>query len=280
MPYVFSESKNSFFDEEYLLDVVIPRPPDRLSRQRLLFVFSKKPLKFKGFLLAWMFVYTEGDDFPFRLNIDLFIYDMLISKYKTSKTDQMDQADQGSENQKLYSQSYDSIYQERREPMSQLASLLKPSLVFLDLDFTNREEALTHLAQQMVKQGYAKESYPQAILQREETFPTGLQTNICGVAIPHTDSIHVKMEAVSIARLRQPVCFQMMGMNDQHVPVSLIFMLAIKEAHGQLEMLQELTSIFQNGDSLKGLLQVTSVNDVLHHIQSIGGDDSFERSNP
>jgi PTS system galactitol-specific IIA component len=164
--------------------------------------------------------------------------------------------------------------------MSQLVQLLQPSLVFLDLEFANKEEALNHLAQQMVKQGFAKESYPEAILLREITFPTGLQTNICGVAIPHTDPIHVKLEAVSFSRLRQPVHFQMMGMNDQQVSVSLIFMLAIKEAHGQLEMLQELTSIFQNQDRLKALLQATSAQEALHSLQSIGKDDTFERSNP
>lgn len=164
--------------------------------------------------------------------------------------------------------------------MSQLVQLLQPSLVFLDLTFANKEEALNHLAQQMVKQGYAKESYPQAILEREISFPTGLQTNICGVAIPHADPIHVNLEAVSFARVHQPVRFQMMGMHDQHVSVNLIFMLAIKEAHGQLEMLQELTSIFQNEGRLKALLQATTAQEVLHSLQRIGKDDTLEEANP
>ena len=71
-----------------------------------------------------------------------------------------------------------------KEPME----LLKEKLIFIDVEAKDREEAIGKMAKELYKKGYVKESYINAILDREKVFPTGLPTEEVGVAIPHTDS--------------------------------------------------------------------------------------------
>lgn len=154
--------------------------------------------------------------------------------------------------------------------MSQLVKVLQPSNIYLNVEAKTKEEALLFVAESMKRQGFVKESYPEAVIQREAVFPTGLQTEVCGVAIPHTDTVHVIQEAVGFATLAEPLTFQMMGMNEQQVEVSMIFMLAMKEPHNQLDMLQELTAIFQHPDRLIQLQQAKTIKEVYDLFQSDG----------
>jgi PTS system galactitol-specific IIA component len=152
--------------------------------------------------------------------------------------------------------------------MSQLVKLLHPSNIHLDMEAKTKEEALLFIAEDMKSQGFVKESYPEAVLQREAVFPTGLKTKVCGVAIPHTDTKHVIQEAIYFATLSKPLMFQMMEFNEQQVEVNMIFMLAMKEPHGHLDMLQELVAIFQHPDRMIQLKQAKTIKEVYDSFQS------------
>ena len=54
-------------------------------------------------------------------------------------------------------------------------------------NISSKEEALTYLSDKLIEKGIVKESYKEAILNREKVFPTGLQFEKYGIAIPHTD---------------------------------------------------------------------------------------------
>lgn len=90
-----------------------------------------------------------------------------------------------------------------------------------------------------------KDSFAENVLKREEVFPTGLLINDVGIAIPHTDAEHVNDSQIAFMSLKKPVTFYEMGTADKEISVSLIFMLALKEPHAQLEMLQKLITMFQ-----------------------------------
>ena len=47
-----------------------------------------------------------------------------------------------------------------------------------------------------------------------------------------------------------------MGSTTETVSVSMIFMLALKDAHGHLDMLQKLMTFFQDQEALKALLDL------------------------
>lgn len=128
-------------------------------------------------------------------------------------------------------------------------------------DITDRKQALSYLADSLYKRGDVKESFSEAILDREEHFATGLAINGIGVAIPHTDNQHVIHSKIAVMTLKEPVEFLQMGSLTETVPVKVIFMLALEDAHGHLEMLSKLMEFFQDQKAVKELLAIEATED-------------------
>lgn len=113
---------------------------------------------------------------------------------------------------------------------------------------------LTDLYERLAALGIVKESFKEAILTREANFATGLQVGEIGFAIPHTDSEHVNESQIAIMTLAEPVMFKQMGDHSTLVPVSVVFMLALKESAAHLTMLQTLIELMQNDEVIRELL--------------------------
>ena len=68
---------------------------------------------------------------------------------------------------------------------------VREDLIFIDLDCDSREELIKYISDQMMNVGKVKDTYCNAVLERELIYPTGLNTGDIKVAIPHTDPVHV-----------------------------------------------------------------------------------------
>lgn len=133
---------------------------------------------------------------------------------------------------------------------------ISDELVVLNLEAHTDIEAIDILARHLFDKGVVKESYINAVKEREKVFSTGLPCAEYGVAIPHTDIEHVNQDAVGIAILKNPVKFKMMGTPDIEVDVKMMFMLSLKTPHGQLSFLQALMEIFQDDEALASLVKL------------------------
>ena len=148
--------------------------------------------------------------------------------------------------------------------MSELGKMINPeNIIFLPDNIKTKENVLDNISLLMFRNGYVKESYIEAIKKREDTFPTGLNTKSYGIAIPHVDSKHVNEATIAVGILKEPVEFQEMGAEDIIVPVRIIFMLAIKDPSKQLEVLQAVISLIENGAKIDELVQANDATDVL-----------------
>jgi PTS system galactitol-specific IIA component len=136
--------------------------------------------------------------------------------------------------------------------------LLYEDLILLDYYADNQNELLLQLADVLHKKGFVKESYAEAILQREKEYATGLNTMGIKVAIPHTYPVHVLKPAILVAKLSDPVLFKEMGDGQKDVEAKLIFMLAVTDPEEHLETLSKLMTIFSDGDKLLDLYQTKS----------------------
>ena len=92
------------------------------------------------------------------------------------------------------------------------------------------------------------------------------------VAIPHTDVEHVNKTQVGFMSLDNPVEFIEMGTEDKKIPVRMMFMLALKEAHQQLEMLTKLMDVFQNNELMEKFTKVDNFDDFYELIKEAGLD--------
>ncbi|MCC0782014.1 PTS sugar transporter subunit IIA [Clostridioides sp. ES-S-0108-01] len=144
--------------------------------------------------------------------------------------------------------------------------IISSNLIFKGIEVSNNEDALKFLGQHLFDKQYVKESYIQAVVSREKKYATGLPTEIYGVAIPHTDIVHVNEPGIAIGILDKPVKFIMMGTDDTEIDVKVIFMLAVKEPQEQLQLLEKLMTIFQDESMLNNIVDLNeeSVSDLLN----------------
>lgn len=145
---------------------------------------------------------------------------------------------------------------------------VKPNLIIMDMEASTDEQALDILSNRLFEEGIVKKSYIAAVKAREVEYCTGLQFEEMGIAIPHTDAEHVNDGAIGIGILKQPVSFRFMGMPEVSVHVEIIFMMAIKEAHTQIEFLQALMTIFQTEGRLKAIKDCKTAEEVVDTFQS------------
>lgn len=128
--------------------------------------------------------------------------------------------------------------------------------------YKNNNEALECTAQILLDQGLVKESYLQAIKEREKDFPTGLEFENYSIAIPHTDTRYVNSEAMVINILENPVKFEQMAAEGLYTDVNIITMLAIKNKENQVPYLQALIDIFQDKHKVNKLFECEN-NDII-----------------
>ena len=136
----------------------------------------------------------------------------------------------------------------------------------------SRDEALKMLAEEFMKSGVAKETFFDGILNREKVFPTGLTLNNMCVAIPHTDPEHVNRTQIGFMSLDTPVEFIEMGSDDTKIQVTMLFMLALKEAHQQMDMLMKLMDVFQNDELMERFKAVDNYEEYMGLIKEAGLD--------
>ncbi|MBS5989190.1 PTS sugar transporter subunit IIA [Anaerococcus hydrogenalis] len=128
---------------------------------------------------------------------------------------------------------------------------VREDLIFIDLDCDSREELIKYISDQMMNVGKVKDTYCNAVLERELIYPTGLNTGDIKVAIPHTDPVHVNSAGISVATLKNRVEFKNMEDPNQNIDVDLVFMLAVANPEAQVPLLVKLMGVFSDKELLK-----------------------------
>ena len=144
---------------------------------------------------------------------------------------------------------------------------LDKSVIVPDLEAKTWEDVMKNLGQKLIDAGYTKDSYIDALIAREKDFPTGLDIDGLGVAIPHTDVSHVNKAGIAIGVLKEPVTFIQMGTDDEEVGVKLIFMLAVTDPNAHIDELQRIIEIIQDKKVLEKLFTVTDKETIIEVIK-------------
>lgn len=141
--------------------------------------------------------------------------------------------------------------------------MLDPDLILLNVEAKKSEDVINMLGKIMLSKNYVKDDYIDAVLERERSLPTGLDTKDICVAIPHTDSGHVNASSVGIATLKDPVQFSMMVDPEKKLNIDIVFLLAVKDPNSQIKLLKNLMSVFQNEQLLKNLKSAGNKKEVI-----------------
>lgn len=123
--------------------------------------------------------------------------------------------------------------------------VLNENNILLDRDAETNEEVIRLAVGCLQKNGYVGDNYVDAVLQREQEFPTGLPTEDVLTALPHAFCGDVYKTGVCVVRLNQPVEFRNMGDPDETLSVEMAFVLCnASSGDDHLDDLQELMDCF------------------------------------
>jgi PTS system galactitol-specific IIA component len=144
---------------------------------------------------------------------------------------------------------------------------LNPSLISTNIKAKDFSQVMEEVGTLFIKEGYAKDTYIEALIKRENEFPTGLDIDGIGVAIPHTDVSHVNKAGIGIGVLEEPVTFLQMGTDDEEVQVKLVFMLCITDPNKHIDELQRILEIIQDKEVLSKLIEVKNKEEIINIIR-------------
>jgi activator of the mannose operon (transcriptional antiterminator) len=108
-------------------------------------------------------------------------------------------------------------------PSAYINDILDEELIFKDLTANKASDVIKLMGSALIKKRIVKDSFIDAVIEREKKFPTGLNTPI-PIALPHADSSFTIKEGFSVAVLKQPVDFRDMGNSQNILKVKLVLM--------------------------------------------------------
>lgn len=130
----------------------------------------------------------------------------------------------------------------------------------------NSKEVLSSLADCLIEEKIVKSSFKNAVLERENSYPTGLQFDGYAIALPHTDSEHVIKSQIAIMTLEKPVKFVEMASSDKEIDVKTIFMLALKDSNQHIKILQKVMELLQDREDMT---KIESFDDSKENVEKL-----------
>lgn len=149
-----------------------------------------------------------------------------------------------------------------------MAAEILDNVLVLKVNKKNRQDVLKVLSDAAIEAGYAKPGYHQAILEREEKYPTGLHIPQIGVAIPHADAEWAIQPSVTIGILEEPVAFRPMDGAGGDVQAGLVFMLTIEEPKNHIDFLRAFSSVMGQPEVLVEFAESGDAHPLLEKIRS------------
>lgn len=142
--------------------------------------------------------------------------------------------------------------------------LFSEQVLLFHQDLKTQDEVFEDLNKKLLAKGVVNDEFLDAVKKREIKFPTGLQLESgFGVAIPHTDPQFVTENQIGFMSLDNPIQFRQMGSDTEKVQVKMVFILCLKEAHKQLDMLQKLMTLFGDSEQIEQLYKCKSPDEFL-----------------
>lgn len=117
--------------------------------------------------------------------------------------------------------------------------------------YGSRQEYLSDTADMLEREGLVKPGFKKVLMDREENYPTGIQTMTLPVSIPHAEFSYVNRESIVVTVLEKPVLFRRMDMPEEEIEAEISFMLLLRDAHSHLTVLQQLSGLLQSEKLVK-----------------------------
>lgn len=109
---------------------------------------------------------------------------------------------------------------------AKVGEILDTKTIFSNIRAEKAKDVISFLGKSLVRNGYVREGFVKAVLQREKKFPTGLNTPI-PIALPHVNADFTLKMGFAIATLKNKVMFNQMGKPDKQIGVRIVIIPAL-----------------------------------------------------
>ncbi|MGH2117291.1 PTS sugar transporter subunit IIA [Aerococcus sp. L_32] len=137
------------------------------------------------------------------------------------------------------------------------SNLLQEDLINLNLKADSKKELFVEIAKDLYVKGYVNKGYLDALTEREENFPTGLETKFLSIALPHADPEFIEKPFVYIVKNNEKLDFLQMGDNKDLSVDSFLF-LGINEPDKQVGLLAKLMELFMDESFVSEFISISS----------------------
>lgn len=134
--------------------------------------------------------------------------------------------------------------------------------IYLDVKEDNFEKVLKKISLTLEEKGYINSSFYDAVLEREETFPTGLEFANYNIAIPHTDPKHVKTDKIILIKPANFVKFKDMATGSKDLNVKVILLLLVSKPENQIKVLSNIIKQFSCEDFYNNILNSNNTEEI------------------
>ena len=141
------------------------------------------------------------------------------------------------------------------------SDMIYEELIQLDLDVENQEQFFEAVYKILLEKGFVKESFLQAIKEREKNYPTCLNIEPYPIAIPHVDPENIIKPFIFPVRLKNPIKWCEIATSDSWHNVKFIFVLGFLKSNEHIILLQTLLENCQKEETMEKLLNADNAKD-------------------
>ncbi|SYW05537.1 Phosphoenolpyruvate-dependent sugar phosphotransferase system, EIIA 2 [Oenococcus oeni] len=143
--------------------------------------------------------------------------------------------------------------------------------IFINKQYSDTREYFDDMYRYLFAEGKVNEQFLENIIKREKKYPTGLDTGVIKVAIPHTDFSNSNVTQLVVTTFKKPVKFKRMDDSDKSIPINIAIMILFNSAEKQPEMLQYIMNIVQNQNNLEAVLREKNKDEMKKLFKEFGG---------
>lgn len=143
------------------------------------------------------------------------------------------------------------------------SSLFAKDAVYIS-DSVHRDQVFSEVYNKLLQAGYVKGNFLSHVLEREDSYPTGIDTSpiskdLPNIAIPHTEGEYVNARLIVPIELKHPIEFKNMVDPSKSLEVKFLFMILNNDPEGQANVLAQIMD-FLSHTPVKKLNQLFNFN--------------------
>ncbi|MBC1898390.1 PTS sugar transporter subunit IIA [Listeria booriae] len=150
-----------------------------------------------------------------------------------------------------------------------LTQFITKDMIWVQTPCQDQDALFEMVSERAASQNRISNQFLERLTEREAVFPTGLQLEHYGVALPHTDPECVTEQFIAVLTSEAGIRFKQMADASQETAANLIFVLGLNEPHSQLAVLQQLMGAIQNEEHVKALLAAKNEDEVIETLSQV-----------